>query len=665
MAQQPALYPVPAHGFLSEYPVPRLADYLVTLRQDSNASGYAVPAPGDAYPTATIQGGPDYAAWKFVKAIPDKDGTGWVIHFYAPIRTEEDTYNYEITYPYGGRTAFPRYTRAYLALRSTIESTGKVEQGTSDPVHSSAKLVEQQVKRDESSIYDSLFVFVVRVYDTIPDLSNSGQLDIVKTFGYAVTYPYGVKEYPRVTWKAPGLVVPTIMPLADVCPVPGYTAATISAPPMYLIEAEAMTADGVLVGSTRVYERIPGPVLVLSDFDQTTSKVKRVTKQTVATSTVPATADLLDAEVNGYDAVKTVQSLVAGLVGCTAHGYSIGDEIIFPSPLALNHLSLTSVATTSGSTVITCASTAGFHMGSLLAGTGIQAGSSIHRILSSTSLEMTYAATASNTGQTLTSDELGMTIGNAQGAGAYYVSSIPNANSFYFTDIWGGSPNIYPTATGGGFVLRRTTPRGTTISYAPKGDSALLSIRTVTTSPLLSLDFLHGAADFDLPGNHEYNWPDVLNAATYYAVAAAWGDGYAGDVSLKLGITEGPQGKSKALIRKRYTSNPQAPGFLDSLPPIQRWFKSAQSLAAAYAIVESDRPRASARMFQIPATLHPAGTADVSGDASLYSAAGVLDTTIYGSYPTTIPPGWIVADVVPHQLFDGMWEYHIILVRLF
>lgn len=437
-------------------------------------------------------------------------------------------------------------------------------------------------------------------------------------------------------------------------------------PSLVLTQQIELKSDGINVEMYYRYERVPGPVIgPTSVYDPASGRSVMVTRQTVLTSGVPTTADALDSEINGYGTAKVVFSLVSGLVGCTAHGFAIGDEIFFPSPLALNHLSLTGVATTAGWPIITCASTAGFHMGSLLAGTGIQAGSSILRILSSTSLEMTYAATSTNSGLTLTSSELGMTIGNTAGAGAYYVSSIPNANSFYFTDMWGGTPNIYPTASGGGFVFKRTTPRGTTISYAPLGDSTILSTRTVTTVPLLAMDFLHGAPDEDIPGNHDYRWPDVLNTADFYAVAAAWGSGYAGDIALKLGITEGPEGKSKALIRRRYTSNPQAPGFLDSIPPIQRWFKSAQTLVGEYAFVEGNSPRAGARTFTIPATIHPAGSANIVGDASLYTLLGQLDTNLAGSYPPAIPEGWIVADVVPQKVEHGLTLYLIILVRLF
>ncbi len=488
-----------------------------------------------------------------------------------------------------------------------------------------------------------------------PFLSQVEQVRALK--GEAlVTYPHGDLNWPVTQRYRSGL--PALVRLAFGSAEPD----TVRFPGLVLTGQQELANDRQKVEMIHTYEKLPGPVLASSEYDAASGRVMMTTRQDVLTSTVPATADLLDAEINGYAAPKTVFSLVSGLVGCTAHGYSIGEEIIFGS-LTLNSLSLTSVSTTQNWPIITCASTAGFHMGSVLVGTGIPAGCAVYRILSATSLEMTMMATATNTGLTLTSNEPGMTLGNTSGVGAYYVSSIPNPNSFYFTDLWGGSPNIYPTATGGGLVYKRTTPRGTTISYAPRGGSSIVSVRTVTTSPLLTMDFLHGAPDLDIPGNHPYQWPDVLVAGDYYAASSASsGGGYNGAIALKLGITEGPQGKSKALIRRRYTSNPAAPGFLDNIPPIQRWFKSAHSLAA----VASFDGHADSKTFTVPATIHAAGNVGVVGDDTFYVAGGILDTYLTASYPPIIPPGWNVADVsIPVPEGHGLWRTDIILVRLF
>lgn len=319
----PQKYPVPAASFISEYPTPDIRDFFVWERKDASAPHYELPDYGDKHHDAA-----KYPDHQFVRSVPEKDGNGYVIHVYAAVREDQELYNYGIDYPYGGSVRFPRYTRTYLTLREDYEA---VALGTADTEFTTAVLVEQGVVRIEDSVLDSLFVLEKRVFEIIPDITDSTDLASARLFGYKVEYPYGVLDYPRVTWTVPNDSATAATPLDNTCPIAGFrdVIGEIQSPPMYLIGQTYMRDKQQVVGLSRIYERNPGPIIYSSEFEPRTGKPVLVSRQIIAASSVPDTVAELETELNGYGTVA-LTNIVNGL-GTTSgvHGLTVGQEIYF------------------------------------------------------------------------------------------------------------------------------------------------------------------------------------------------------------------------------------------------------------------------------------------------------------------------------------------------
>jgi hypothetical protein len=149
-------------------------------------------------------------------------------------------------------------------------------------------------------------------------------------YNASITYPYGDTDYPRITREY-------IYRQSEYTVLPEGTADSVYAGAV-LIEPDKVDSatgdpvlDGLYVKVTRVFEILPGPSIIESDYDEFTRNPVLVTKQIVLQSTVPTTVAELAAEMNAYGSVAMTSIGPAGTT-CTAsavHGLTVGQEIYF------------------------------------------------------------------------------------------------------------------------------------------------------------------------------------------------------------------------------------------------------------------------------------------------------------------------------------------------
>jgi hypothetical protein len=177
-----------------------------------------------------------------------------------PSMAVQNAFNREISYPYRGVSAFPRYTRKYVVRRSAYTP---LTSGAVDPSDATAVLVTQRADRFDDPSLDSRYLLASHVFDVVPDLSNNAAAALLRGLGFDVTRPYGVASAPRLTWKFPiTRSAFTRTPEYSVCPITGYGPA-LTDPRLVLID-EQMSDDEnspISVIVTRVYELLPGPAL--------------------------------------------------------------------------------------------------------------------------------------------------------------------------------------------------------------------------------------------------------------------------------------------------------------------------------------------------------------------------------------------------------------------
>ena len=255
------------------YPTPKIADVIISQRFETTRT--AVPAYGSAHPDST-----QYPNHKFVYArVADEQGLFFEF-VYAANRANQEDYNYEITYPYGGEIKYPRITRKYILPRGDNSlSLGSADPGTTltglyeyrqpggqlrylQPsggftyefqAITQATLVAQS-ERPLGDELNSLYVEVTRVYDVIPGSEDStssngfGQVDN----GYTVERPIQDKNWVRLTWtlELPRTVADTYRKdNFDQCPISGYIN-------LFLVNESIKSADDQNQTSkiVRVYE---------------------------------------------------------------------------------------------------------------------------------------------------------------------------------------------------------------------------------------------------------------------------------------------------------------------------------------------------------------------------------------------------------------------------
>lgn len=238
--------PAPQRQRLRAWPTPKVAD--VIFRQTFESTRTAVPAYGTPHPdTAT------YPNHKLVHAKVVDDQGLFLELWYAADRSNQEDYNYSLTFPYGGNPNYPRITRTYILPRSPAPlALGSADPGGSmfgtgeyfqpDGVSGyrqpggvfryftsalPAGVLVAQSERPLGDELNGLYVEVTRVYDVIPGLEEGASSDALGQTddGYTVERPLQDKGWVRLTWK---IVLPRTIADTyrrdnfDQCPIPGY-----------------------------------------------------------------------------------------------------------------------------------------------------------------------------------------------------------------------------------------------------------------------------------------------------------------------------------------------------------------------------------------------------------------------------------------------------------
>lgn len=286
------------------FPSPKTGDVLFYETVDTKVGPLSkTPEYGTAYPNKAKF--PDHV---LVYIAPvDEDGNRK--YWYACDRQRQDDYNFEISYPYGGRRDAPRFTRTYFIKRA--EYTALAE-GGADPVFPTAILIGQEMKRIGVQELDSLYVLVQRLYDIIPaPAAFDGATDAtLHTYGITVDYPYNDEAYPRITWRIP-VKHTTYAPTADLaaCTVAGFT-------DLVLIEQEyKQNEQAAELGVwTRVYEKLPSRKNKTIDDDADWGQVSKFNYRAAEGACPAIGATFTDNAAATYKVVRAQQTPANGSV---------------------------------------------------------------------------------------------------------------------------------------------------------------------------------------------------------------------------------------------------------------------------------------------------------------------------------------------------------------
>ena len=224
---------------LTTFPTPLLDDTIEVESVDTVAGHYA------RLPFGTRYNDVDHGA--FVKDLPDhvlvadeaSDASGIMRkRTWASSRVDQDIYNFNLAYE-GNDVDFPTYTRTYVYPR---EGYTPLELLTPDPFDPFAFLVAEQVVSEvEPAQLRSLFIKVVRIYQTLPGPILS-----------SIEYPYGGHpSYPRITTKQKFAHLKFPESLRTKCPLPNYTEAILVAQTVQ--QTEFAGVDSL----QRIYDIVP------------------------------------------------------------------------------------------------------------------------------------------------------------------------------------------------------------------------------------------------------------------------------------------------------------------------------------------------------------------------------------------------------------------------
>lgn len=171
MPNRPPTRPTPSAP-ITEFPSPVLDDLIFTERYDHKLASFgpdllyqAVPEYGTEHPTR--------AGFRLVFVrLTSPEAEQWYDWVYVNDRSNQDTYNYELSYP-AGDPDFPLVQRTYLIRRSEYVplAEGAEDPGVDaagDPQFPGALLTRQRLVRLEDPQLDSLYVLVQRWYEIVP-----------------------------------------------------------------------------------------------------------------------------------------------------------------------------------------------------------------------------------------------------------------------------------------------------------------------------------------------------------------------------------------------------------------------------------------------------------------------------------------------------------------
>ena len=232
-------------GYSLSYPYGGLTSFpRITWRFKIAAGSYSTAALGSACPIAAFSTA--VLVNQQMEGGSDQNQIVSVVRTYdiIPLATDQQTFGYSLSYPYGGLTTSPRVTWRFQV---TAGSYAAAAPGSACPItgYTAAKLVSEAT---EGSNEQSQIISVTRTYDVIPTATQQ------QGFGYSLSYPYGgLSGFSRVTWRFK-IALSAYAPVATgtVCPITGFTTAILVSQQM-----EASPEQSQVVEVVRTYDLVP------------------------------------------------------------------------------------------------------------------------------------------------------------------------------------------------------------------------------------------------------------------------------------------------------------------------------------------------------------------------------------------------------------------------
>jgi hypothetical protein len=197
---------------------------------------------------------------------------------------------FNVEYPYGGMTNFPRIT-----TRQKVR-TGygiSAESGALCPVegYGNAELITQVVQRSSNTNIDEL----ARVYEITPQVADQ------TGYGYSISYAQGDEDFPTISWTF--TIERDTYAAADnlsLCPIEGFETLILS--------SEKLTGDESqehVVKITRVYETLPGPLSYQVDYEdnEVTFPIVKTSRRVRKSLYSPGVEGTDNCTVSGYEAL--------------------------------------------------------------------------------------------------------------------------------------------------------------------------------------------------------------------------------------------------------------------------------------------------------------------------------------------------------------------------
>ena len=270
------------------YPTPNVEDLMVVQDVDTRVPGYVALEYGDPHPDQVL-----YPGLKLVFQTPldQENNHMWVRRIYAKDRQGEDSYNYALKYS-ASDPAYPIYIRTYTVLRSEYSP---LEAGAADPVFPTARLISEEVQRlkgdaEEGSL-DSLYVRVVRVYETLPgptitryetnEVGQKVQVTEQRNFygdGYVSPNPSATTSFTSEVGEG-NVITDTVKVIPEVFSAKSYsTDAPDPAPVKFRIASPAITEEETVTGDATQ------PTLSTGEFAKSEAQQTKFTKRKSKTS---------------------------------------------------------------------------------------------------------------------------------------------------------------------------------------------------------------------------------------------------------------------------------------------------------------------------------------------------------------------------------------------
>ena len=149
---------------IPSFPTPDMADVVLAEFHDTRPAHYVTLAYGTAHPDATR-----YPAHVLTFQGPVDTAGNYVRRIYVSNRSDEDAYNYVITYSQD-HPEYPIYARSYIVRR---EAYADLAIGTADPglepgPNTGVLVAQRCLESTGTEEIDSLYVKVVRLYERLP-----------------------------------------------------------------------------------------------------------------------------------------------------------------------------------------------------------------------------------------------------------------------------------------------------------------------------------------------------------------------------------------------------------------------------------------------------------------------------------------------------------------